>query len=325
MTMGSSWIKLHRKLLKHPRAKDPHWLAVWVYLLLSATHNAVPNLFRGKAITLYPGQLITGVLVISERTGVDRSKVWRILKTLKSEKQIEILASNRSSLISIVNWGEHQNVEYLDGKQVSTKRVPGEYLVSTSQEGEEDKKVEEEPPIVPPAPALPPKKPAARKLAVSISDEKATEIYRAHPIKKEPRSAKRAILKAVQRGHSPEFLLDRTRRYAEIRNGDLGYQKHPTSWFNADCFLEDEAEWSPDRNEGASAGAGRPTTLGARLMALKTKLDALKDQERELKSYGSEVATGLQFNDPEDNKAWLAKVREVRAVRDEMARIELPK
>lgn len=49
------WIKLHRKLLDNPVVtKDSDHLAVWIYLLLNATHREVDVLFGGKRITLKP-------------------------------------------------------------------------------------------------------------------------------------------------------------------------------------------------------------------------------------------------------------------------------
>ena len=53
------WIKLHRKILDNPIVmKDSEHLAVWIYLLLNATHKDYDVLFEGKRITLKPGQLI---------------------------------------------------------------------------------------------------------------------------------------------------------------------------------------------------------------------------------------------------------------------------
>ena len=40
--MEQGWIKLHRELLDNPVVtKDNDYLAVWIYLLLEATHSEV--------------------------------------------------------------------------------------------------------------------------------------------------------------------------------------------------------------------------------------------------------------------------------------------
>ena len=60
------WIKLHRKTLDNPIVcKDADHLAVWVYLLLKASHGTCTAIFKGEKIMLQPGQLITGRLKIA--------------------------------------------------------------------------------------------------------------------------------------------------------------------------------------------------------------------------------------------------------------------
>jgi len=45
----TGWIKLYRKILENPIAtKDTDYFAVWIYLLLKATHKEIPALFKGK-------------------------------------------------------------------------------------------------------------------------------------------------------------------------------------------------------------------------------------------------------------------------------------
>ena len=95
MADSNGWIKLHRKLLDNPIVmKDSEYLAVWIYLLLNASHAEYPVLFGGKKITLQPGQLITGRKSIASTLCISESKVTRILESLKSEHQIEQQPNN---------------------------------------------------------------------------------------------------------------------------------------------------------------------------------------------------------------------------------------
>ena len=104
------WIKIHRKMLDNPIVcKDKDYLAVWVYLLLNATHKEIPALFKGKKITLQPGQLITGRLSIAKKFKISESKVKRILIELENDQQIDRQRSNQNSLISIINWNKYQD------------------------------------------------------------------------------------------------------------------------------------------------------------------------------------------------------------------------
>jgi len=128
------WIKLHRKLLENPIVcKDSDHLAVWVYLLLNATHEACPALFKGKKITLEPGQLITGRKSISNKLSISESKVKRILIELENDHQIDRQRSNQNSLISILNWNKYQECDQQNGQQMTSERPASDQPVTTNK------------------------------------------------------------------------------------------------------------------------------------------------------------------------------------------------
>ena len=57
--MNNGYIKLHRKILDNPVVmKSTDHLAVWMYLLLNATHKEYDTIIEGERITLQPGQLV---------------------------------------------------------------------------------------------------------------------------------------------------------------------------------------------------------------------------------------------------------------------------
>lgn len=116
------WVKIHRKILDNPiSCKDSDYLAVWVYLLLNATHKEYDSLFKGKRITLQKGQLITGIISISKKMKINKDKVQRILKSFENDKQITQQTSNKNRLISIINWNEYQDIDKQNDKQVINK------------------------------------------------------------------------------------------------------------------------------------------------------------------------------------------------------------
>lgn len=127
------WIKLHRKLLDNPIvSKDSDYLAVWIYLLLNATHTEYDTIFKSKRITLQPGQLITGIISIGNKLKINTSKVQRILKTFENEKQIEQQTTNQNRLVSIIRWNEYQQNEKQNEKQVKNEWQTSEKQVKTN-------------------------------------------------------------------------------------------------------------------------------------------------------------------------------------------------
>ena len=128
------WIKIHRKILENPIiCKDSDYLAVWIYLLLNATHKEIPALFKGKKIILQKGQLITGRKSIASQLKISESKIFRIINDFKSEQQIEQQTSNKNSLISIINWDKYQNIEQQNEQQMNNKRTTNEQQVNTNK------------------------------------------------------------------------------------------------------------------------------------------------------------------------------------------------
>lgn len=116
------WIRLHRKILDNPIVcKDSETFSIWLYLLLNATHQEVPAIFKGEKITLKKGQLITGILSISKKLLINKDKVQRTLKCFEIDKQIEQQTSNRNRLITILNWETYQSSDNQNDKQMINK------------------------------------------------------------------------------------------------------------------------------------------------------------------------------------------------------------
>lgn len=116
------YIKLHRKILENPIVcKDCETFSIWLYLLLSATHQEIPAIFKGEKIILKKGQLITGILSISKKLKINKDKIQRTLKCFENDKQIEQQTSNKNRLITILNWEQYQNNNKQIDKQVINK------------------------------------------------------------------------------------------------------------------------------------------------------------------------------------------------------------
>lgn len=138
----TGYIKLHRKMLDNPIVcKDSETFSIWIYLLLNATHQEIPAIFKGQKIMLKKGQLITGILSISKKLMINKDKVQRTLKCFEVDKQIEQQTSNKNRLISILNWEIYQtsdkpvdkqlinNCETTDKQLITNKNVKNIYII----------------------------------------------------------------------------------------------------------------------------------------------------------------------------------------------------
>ena len=129
------WIKLHRKMLDNPVVcKDADYVAIWVHILLSATHEDYETWFNGKTVTLHAGQVVLGRQVLSQKYRVSESKVQRILSCLESEQLIEQQTTRHGRLISVVKWERYQKTEQQNEQQLNNKRTTTEQQLNTKQE-----------------------------------------------------------------------------------------------------------------------------------------------------------------------------------------------
>ena len=147
--MTDGYVKIYRAMLENPIVtKDVETWAVWLYILLSATHKPKDVLFGGKRITLKPGQLLTGRNKIAEKFNISSSKVQRILKTLESEQQIEQQMGAKNRVITVKNWCKYQLTEQVSEQQVNSKWTASEQQVNTYKNKKKYKNIS--PPVDPP-------------------------------------------------------------------------------------------------------------------------------------------------------------------------------
>ena len=100
--MNGGHISIHRKLMDTFFYRDSTHLHLWLHLLLKANWKDNEVLLGGKKIIVKRGQFLTSRNKLSIETGIQESKVERILKTFKSEQQIEQQHTFRSRLITVV-------------------------------------------------------------------------------------------------------------------------------------------------------------------------------------------------------------------------------
>lgn len=133
--MDIGYLKLFRQTKNNPVVmKDADHLAVWIWLLMEAVFRPTDVVFKGKRITLQPGQMTTGRKVIAEALRISESKVQRILTCFENAHQIEQQSDNRCRLITIVSWEKYQVSEHQNERQVNTHRTASEQQVNTKEE-----------------------------------------------------------------------------------------------------------------------------------------------------------------------------------------------
>lgn len=100
--------------------------------------------------------------------------------------------------------------------------------------------------------------PSAKTIA-----QQAEEIYCLYPKKVAKPDALKSITKALKEISFVE-LLERTRNYTRIRDGDLEFVPNPATWYNQKRYNDDPETWKPKSTNGSTRTAS-PQNSGTRL------------------------------------------------------------
>lgn len=107
--MNQGYIKLYRKFKDWYGYRSNSRKALWIELLLQATHKEISIVFNGKPITLLPGQLVAGRKKLAEDCKMSESWIEKLLSEFEKMEQIRQQKTNTSRLITIVAWEEYQS------------------------------------------------------------------------------------------------------------------------------------------------------------------------------------------------------------------------
>jgi len=114
---SKGFIALYRSILDWEWYSDINVCRLFTHLLLKANHK--DNKWHGKSIK--KGCLITSLNHLSEETGLSVQQVRTSLNKLKSTNEITSTATNRFTLISVINYSDYQKIEKPSNKPNNSK------------------------------------------------------------------------------------------------------------------------------------------------------------------------------------------------------------
>ncbi|WP_072659241.1 hypothetical protein [Mariprofundus micogutta] len=112
--MAEGYVKLSRKIRDSWMIQGDHdALAVFIYLLTSATHKPHKVVVDGQVIELLPGQVLGGRKRLAKVCGLTEKQIRRILKLFENAEIAAMKgAAGRAkavSVITLMNWGLYQS------------------------------------------------------------------------------------------------------------------------------------------------------------------------------------------------------------------------
>lgn len=129
--MLQGWVCVHRQLLDNPIFKNDKLFRVFMYCLLKASHSEHEQLVGDHIVPVKSGEFVTGRKSISSGTGLTEQNVRTALSKLEKLSILTSKATNKYSIISIVNWDKYQQ----SNQQVTSKQPASNQQVTTNNNG----------------------------------------------------------------------------------------------------------------------------------------------------------------------------------------------
>lgn len=149
--MQNGWIKLHRELLEKPiwTASTPEQKTILITLLAMANHKEKEWEWKGHKYVAKPGQFVTSLPSIVEKSGKGIS-VQNVRTALKRFEKLEFLtdeSTKQNRLITLLNWGLYQHTEgdLTDDLTVSQQTTNSQLTANKNVRRKEGKKRESSP------------------------------------------------------------------------------------------------------------------------------------------------------------------------------------
>lgn len=111
------WIALHRQFATWEWFTDPAMVQLFIYLLLSATHDDT----QWRGIAIKRGQIITSLEKMSAATGLSVRKIRTCINRLISTCEIACETTNKYTIITICNYDKYQDREIESDTQNDTQ------------------------------------------------------------------------------------------------------------------------------------------------------------------------------------------------------------
>lgn len=221
------WIKLYRKLIDDPVwvLSTPEQKTILITLLLMANHRENKWEWQGQKFNVQPGQMITSIESIRQKSGKGIS-VKNVRTSLKRFENLGFLANESAKtgrLITIANWGKYQCSDEEVAKQPADDRQRGGKGVAPNKNDKNDKK----------------KTPSSDALL-----DRFNALWKLYPKKLGKQNSFKAYKKAIKDGATDDQIktgIEAYVKYLTKEQTDPQYIKQGSSFFNQRSWEDD---WS---------------------------------------------------------------------------------
>ena len=98
--------------------KEHATFTLWIWILCNVTRKPLNYIARGQQIKLEPGELIVGRKKLSMELRLSERSIRTCLDHLERWQNVTIRATNRFSIIKVINWSIYQQTENENDQQI---------------------------------------------------------------------------------------------------------------------------------------------------------------------------------------------------------------
>lgn len=265
--MHRGYVKLWRKSLESGLLQNAEAWQLMTWCLLKATHKPHKQLVGSSIIELQKGQLIFGRKKAAEELKTTERKIRTCLKLLENFGFLTIKATNKYSVITLINWDVYQASDQQNdqqGDQETTSKRPA----SDHKQEHKEQKNEEINSQFSLTPDVEPKKKERKKKSYDDDYEKFYSAF--------PKKAKKAEGQKVWREHKANgkllplsVMLQKLKDCSDEEKWSDREKKYVPSvwtWLEQDRYLQQFAELTEDDKSMLAS-------IGTMAAAVKAKME----------------------------------------------------
>lgn len=224
------WISLHREIVEKAiwTESTPEQKVILITLLLLANHKEKEWEWKGDRYKAKPGQFVTSLNSIAQKSGKDVT-VKKVRTALEKFEKYGFLANestNKNRLITIVNWEVYQSLE---NKRASKKAGIGQAEGRQRATNNNDNNVNNENN----------KENTSNQDSIETDFEKLWKLY---PNKKGKSAALKSYKRSIKNGTTNKQIQDGIVLYKKeiaVKGIEQSYQKHGSTFFSGECWNDD--------------------------------------------------------------------------------------
>ena len=123
-TLDGGFIKLYRGIQDCSFKRDPERFALWVHMLLEASHKPFQTILGGKTVELMPGQFVSGLRDLEKETGVSFQRVRSCIEFFEREGMILRDTSSRAGTVfTVLKYESYQGKNGAFSNTLSTHQI----------------------------------------------------------------------------------------------------------------------------------------------------------------------------------------------------------